>query len=161
MYSLLDELKYITIETCRFLGIKRKDKADTQLMLGTAATETGLGKKLRQIGFSMESNDGAFGSWQMELKTDADIWTHVLAYNSEMEARVLQLMVTRSHKDNLIGNIWYACAMARLQYWRFSEPLPEQDDIYGQAHYWLDYYNKGGKGTVEKFVSAVRKHVLK
>lgn len=162
MSSLLDELLYIIPKTLEYLDIKRSDENDTQMVLRTAAVESALGKELRQTSFSMKSDKGAFGIYQMELATDRDIWNIVLRAYPLIQMKISQLMLSGipDSKDNLLGNIWYATAMCRMQYYRFSEPLPKADDMYGQAKYWLKHYNKGGKGTVEKFVSGCRKHVL-
>lgn len=163
MFSLLDELEYIIPETCKYLDIKRKDENDTAMVLHTAAAESALGLDLRQSSFSMKSNKGAFGLYQMELVTHDDIWNVVLGAYPILQMKISQLILPgiSDPKDNLTANLWYATAMCRMQYYRFSEPLPKADDIYKQADYWLCYYNRGGKGTVEKFVSSVRKYVLK
>ena len=43
--------------------------------------------------------------------------------------------------------------MARLKYWRVSQPLPETLD--GMARYWKTYYNTPkGAGTEDKFRTA-------
>jgi hypothetical protein len=163
MFSLLDELQYIIPATCKYLDIKRKDENDTAMVLHTGAVESALGRDLRQSGFSMKSDKGAFGLYQMELPSADDIWKIVLPAYPKIQMKINQLLMDgiTSEKDNLTGNIWYATAMCRMQYYRFSEPLPDANDIYGQANYWMRHYNKGGKGTVEKFVAAVRKYVLK
>jgi hypothetical protein len=52
--------------------------------------------------------------------------------------------------ETLIWNVRFACCMARVQYWQEEEPIP--DDLEGMAHYYLKYYNRGGKGNVQKFM---------
>jgi len=163
MFSLLDELEYIIPQTCIYLDIKRKDENDTQMVLRTAAVESALGRDLRQSTFSMKSDKGAFGLYQMELATHDDIWEVVLGAYQKIQMKISQLILPgiSDPKDNLTANLWYATAMCRMQYYRIRAPLPDANDIYGQARYWKRYYNGNGKGTIEKFVSAVRKYVIK
>ena len=48
-----------------------------------------------------------------------------------------------------------AAALCRIHYRRVSAPLPQAEDIEGQAEYWLRYYNAGGPGSVQHFLDAV------
>ncbi|CAM2806291.1 hypothetical protein [Komagataeibacter xylinus] len=41
----------------------------------------------------------------------------------------------------LIGNLPYACAMARLKCHRAPDPLPATDDAAGQCRFWKANYN--------------------
>ena len=65
----------------------------------------------------------------------------------------------QSRHDALRDNDKYAAAMARMQYARFTDPLPEAGDIQGQAEYWKQYYNRGSNtpanGTTEQYVDDV------
>lgn len=57
---------------------------------------------------------------------------------------------------NLITDLAYATAMARLVYYRRPEPLPEAHDLDGLARYWKAHFNTDlGAGTVEGFLSKV------
>jgi len=52
----------------------------------------------------------------------------------------------------------YSGLAARLYLARIPEAIPKADDIKAQGQYWKTYYNTAaGKGTVEKFVSDVKK----
>ncbi len=55
--------------------------------------------------------------------------------------------------DHLCWNDWLGCAVARLLYWSIAEPLPAAGDWPALAAYWKAYYNRGGKGTPEKFLA--------
>lgn len=57
----------------------------------------------------------------------------------------------------LQGNILLGIAICRYKYRPVPHPIPPADDHSGQATYWLDYYNAGGKGTVEKFLRAIER----
>lgn len=65
-------------------------------------------------------------------------------------------------KANLVGNLYYQCAIARCRYLMTPDPLPAADDIEGLANYWKEHYNSiDGKGTIEKFVKNYEKYVLR
>jgi len=161
MFNLKDEFTYIISKVHNYLNFKDAICA-RQLMLGTCATETNLGRKLRQCGHSMQSDDGAFGFWQMELSTDVDIWTHLIMKKTRylLYLKMSKLVGEMTHKDALIGNLYYACSMARLQYARHKEPLPPADDLMAQGVYYKKYFNGSGKGSAEKYVEDYKRFVL-
>ena len=159
MLNLKDELIYIISFVHDHLDFADSINA-RQLMLGTCATETNLGQDLRQGGYSMQSDEGAFGFWQMELSTCEDIWTRLIIKKPMLYCKMNKLLGVLSHKDALIGNIYYACAMARLQYARHKEPLPAADDLMAQGVYYKKYFNGFGKGTHEKYVADYKRFVL-
>ena len=154
------ELEYIFYTTMDLIGVK-PGKDACSLVLGTGAAESHLGKYMRQINFSMESNKGAYGLYGMELLSDADLWINYLEYKPFLHQRVQLIVGSLNHKDALIGNLYYQTAMCRLQYARFKEPLPAVDDIEGQGRYYKKYYNTHkGKGSVEKYVEDYRHFLL-
>ena len=55
----------------------------------------------------------------------------------------------------LQGNIPLQIVLCRMKYRPVPRPIPPASDVEGQATYWLNHYNAGGKGTVEKFVKIV------
>jgi hypothetical protein len=161
MYDLKEELRYITCKTHEWLQFPYSDK-ENAIMLGTAATETHLGKTFRQTGYSMESKGGAFSPWGIELKTHDDIWNIVLPRHPHICEHIKEILgCCVSCQDALIGNLYYACAIARLQYWRFPEPLPAADDLESQGKYYKHYFNSSkGKGSVAKYVADYKRFVL-
>lgn len=119
------------------------------LLLGTAAQESHMGKYIKQI-----SGGPAVGIYQMEPATHDDIHTNYLSYRPGLEDKVFEFLgnAPSTLAQHLIGNLFYATAMARLHYLRVKEPLPKADDVEGLAEYWKDHYNtEAGKGTVEEF----------
>ena len=129
--------------------------AARRLVLGTAMVESDL-RFLRQL-----SDGPALGLWQMEPPTHDDIWTHYLFYHPEL-GRHVEAMTARWPRGPhaMVGNLWYACAMARLHYWRSPKHLPKPGDVEGLATIWKRVYNTHlGAGTVEKalpfFTSAI------
>ena len=133
------------------------------LMIGTAFVES-------DNKYRFQKNDGpARGIWQMEPgETGAqDIFTNYLSYQNDKRRKKLYKKLTQiwlgldavpffvpSKKElgiHLACNDWFACAMARLQYYRVPKPLPTT--VHGLAKYWKTWYNSiAGKGTEEKFL---------
>jgi hypothetical protein len=160
MYDLKEELRYIILKTHEMLDIWANPRA-VELLLGTAATETNFGQVLRQEGYSMSSNSGAFGLYQMELDSHDDIWNNFLIYRSILKTKVQMILGCLNCKEALIGNLYYATAMARLQYLRHKESLPPVDDLKKQGDYYCRYFNSSkGKGTVDKYVTDYKRFVL-
>ena len=126
--------------------------AAENLIMGTAAHESGGLKHLRQIG-----GGPALGVFQIEPATALDTWHSYLSLRPKLENLVSELMwpwPEATITNQLIWNFAYATAMARLVYWRKPEPLPDADDIEDLGRVWKsDYNTHKGSGTVAKFVS--------
>ena len=135
------------------------------LLMMTAAHESKGGTFLRQVG--MEGEEGAFGVYQMEIATHDDIYENYLDYHYYLRNLVLDSASSDStHSVELINNLAYATAMARVHYYRVPEALPvlppldrcidvqHQDSLYlwDLAKYAKKYYNtEAGKATPEKY----------
>jgi len=121
-------------------------EAAEQLLLGTAAQESGF-EFIHQIG-----GGPALGLWQMEPATHNDIANNYLKYRPELAAAIFRASGCAGlEANNLLKNLSYACAFARVHYWRVKESLPP--DLLGQAKYYKVYYNTPlGKATVHDYV---------
>lgn len=124
--------------------------AAEQLLLGTAAQESRM-TYLKQLG-----KGPAVGIWQMEPFTHDDLWrTTLLGASNPLAIKVRQLELPNwwaKDAREMVGNLFYACAMARVFYRRIQAPLPAAGDVPAMAAYWKRYYNTAhGKGTVEEF----------
>lgn len=141
--------------TLKFLDMD--SPAARNLILGTIAQESHMGKYLVQLG-----GGPALGVAQMEPATHDDIWDNYLKYRQPIVYKLDQLLcLGRSKHEQLKWNLAYAVAMARVHYRRVAAPLPDADDIEQLAHYWKDHYNTyAGKGTVEEFVHNYQRFVL-
>lgn len=132
--------------------------AAEKLLLGTAIAESRL-QYVRQI-----VNGGAYGPargfFQMEPATHDDIWANYLRWNASLAGQIRRtssyFVGLNPGADEMVANAAYACAMARAHYRRRPEPLPREDDLWGIACYWKDFYNTHlGAGTPEKFIARV------
>lgn len=121
--------------------------AAENLLLGTALQESQL-KYLKQLGAGP-----ALGALQMEPATHDDIWHNYLAYQPDLVSKLKSITraIGPGNAAEMIGNLYYAVAMARVHYRRVAAPLPAAIDARGLAAYWKQYYNTpGGAGTVEE-----------
>lgn len=130
--------------------------AAEDLLLGTAATESHLGKYTSQQG-----GGPALGIYQMEPATLYDIWDSWLAHRPWLRDEIAKVIgcgeanTTRLQYDPI-----YATVMARLHYRRVKWPLPKHGDVVGYAEYWKAHYNTPkGKGTEIKFIADWRRLV--
>ncbi|HEX4871850.1 MAG TPA: hypothetical protein VFV27_05995 [Nevskiaceae bacterium] len=131
------------------MGARFASRHAEQLLLGTALVESDLTHR-RQLG-----NGPARGLFQMEMATHDDIWRHYLAYQPALAAlaRGFKRSAEADAETELVENDRYACAMARLHYFRVRSALPASGAIRDLGQYWKDHYNTPlGRGTVEKFV---------
>ena len=139
------------------------------LMMGTFATESCMGKYVRQIGFKYDTDTGAFGVGQMEIKTHRDHYQNYLDYRQELKAKIESLYIEDPNlmsndeiKGNLMFNLPYAIAMTRIHYWRQSFKIPKMSDDIGQlAKIYKQYYNtSSGQASEQKFIDDYLKYVL-
>jgi hypothetical protein len=143
--------------------------AAEDLVMGTAAVESHCGRYLKQVG-----GGPALGIFQMEPATHDDIWKNYLRHCVNLAGKVAGLssedeesLCTAMRRDaswapwrdyvpdagEMVWNLAYAAAMARVHYRRSPEPLPAAGDVQGMARLWKKVYNTpAGAGTVEKFI---------
>ncbi len=123
-------------------------EAAENLLLVTAAQESRLGYYLRQV------SGPALGLYQIEPNTHNDVWDNFLAFKPELKATVASFVIPANagdKKQDLITNLAYATAIARIIYYRVSERLPDANDVEGLASYWKRHYNTaGGAGSVDE-----------
>ena len=121
--------------------------AAERLLLGTALTESGL------TWLAQKGGGPALGIFQIEPATHADVWANYLAYREDLASRVAWLASSGSRQDQLVWNLAYATAIARLIYYRRPEPLPAADDLQSLARYYKTHFNTlKGKAKVEDFL---------
>ena len=115
-----------------------------ELILGTIAHESHLGKYRRQVG-----GGPALGICQMEPATEIDCWGNYLAYHPDLSVAIKRISgILGPNKAALENNDKYAILMCRVKYMRSKLAIPHADDLEAQAEYWFHIYN--GSGDVEK-----------
>ena len=141
--------KYIIQPTLIKLGLYSRDAEE--LLIATAAHESHLGEYLHQeVG-------PALGIYQMEPSTYEDIFRNYLYYRKSL---LVQIINIATYAEDLMGNLYYATAMARVHYLRVPEKLPKYDDIEAMSFYWKIYYNtEAGRGTEKQFIDDYRRYV--
>lgn len=117
--------KYVIEPTLDSIGLL-SDSA-VNLLLGTCAQESLMGKHLHQTG-----GGPAQGIYQMEPETHEDIWENYLYYREELAELIvgsarqsIQLFVLNEEynkpKGRLITDLRYATAMARVRYFVYRK----------------------------------------
>lgn len=147
---------YVIRPTLKAIGLWSESAEN--LLLGTAAQESQLGRYLTQV------RGPALGIYQIEPATHLDVWNSFLKYNAKLASKVEQLLSPANSKkkdEALITNLAYSTAIARIIYFRISKSLPAANDVKGLAEYWKKYYNTPlGKGKIEEFIENYEEQVL-
>lgn len=125
------------------------------LLLGTCAQESKMGQYLKQLG-----GGPALGIYQIEPDTHSDVLYNYIAYREKLRNRFSMLRTDLSYDYNLMGNLHYSTAIARVIYYRAKGPLPPSGDIEGLAAYWKKHYNTDlGKGKVSDFINNYKRYI--
>ncbi len=145
-----EEIRRLIKEVLQNINLYSKNAEE--LLMMTAAVESNMGEYLYQKGAG-----NARGIWQMEPSTEQDIKDNYLVYHPTLMKRVMEYQ-SLYQDEEMVYNLAYQIAMARVHYLRVKTKLPEATDLQGLAEYWKLYYNSyKGKGTVDK---ALRKYIL-
>lgn len=128
------------------------------LMLGTAAHESLGFTCIRQIG-----KGPALSMFQIEPASYASLLEDTmpgLQRKLPMVAAAFRGMVPRRFSGyppatHLLRDAGYACAVARLLYWRKPGPLPQAANLPAMAAYWKTNYNTAaGAGQVSDWLAS-------
>jgi hypothetical protein len=122
-------------------------QAAENLVLGTALVES-KAEYIHQV------RGPALGLWQMEPATHDDIHANFLVFRKDLRDKLAELATSAeitAGANEMVGNLYYACAMCRLLYRRVREDLPPEKDAEGMASFYKRWYNTpAGKSSVEK-----------
>jgi len=124
-----------------------------ELLMGTAAQESDLGYNLVQVG-----GGPGLGIYSIEPDTHADVLRYLNRPDKGFLRRAVMSLSTDTTDEQLIFNLYYATAIARIRYWYEADPLP--DDIRGHAAYWDDHYNANGVTQIEEYMDSYEGFVL-
>ena len=131
--------------------------AAENLLLGTAAQESGLG-------FHLKVNRGrGLGIYQITPHTHIAIWDKYLIDNPDLASSVRGLasqqeFLTRPHAE-LATNLSYATAIAWMIYRRAEKPLPAANDLPALAQFWLRHFNHRNAATAADFCSTYKRFI--
>lgn len=128
------------------------------LLAGTAVHESGLDNFDQWLGPDDVSLGPAYGIFQIEPATYRDLMANFLAYRKPLAERVAQLLApVPTALEQLVTNLSYATAIARVIYYRAPAPLPAAGDAEALAAYWKQVYNTpSGKGTPAQWLQHYR-----
>lgn len=146
-----DQLRHLIIrETLKELGDWSQDREN--LLLGTAAQESGLGKNLKEGRLA--------GIYHISPATHRAIWDKYLIKQPELASVIRGLAGQRSFlKDphgELISNLKYATAIAWLIYKRTDKELPQGSSLEDLARFWHRHFHTRASGRIEDFVASFR-----
>ena len=130
------------------------------LVLGTAAQETHMGKYLVQIGIGFK---GGIGIYQMEAATYQSLWNRIIIPSVSLRSKFKLFLgyEAKPPPERMASDLWLATAMTRLHYYAINSALPAANDLPGLANYWKRWYNTAlGKGTEEEFIKNYQKYVV-
>lgn len=140
------QLRELIVDVLHYLSpeIPYSENAVNLLML-TAAQESHLGTYIKQI------KGPARGIFQMEPATERDIYDNFLAYKPQIASKI-RALTTDDGPDNLLSNLAYQIAMARVHYFRSPRALGSQTTEWAAT--WKAVYNTPlGKGTEQEAIA--------
>lgn len=146
-------LTHVVRPALALMGEPYDSVAAEQLLIGTAAQESGGFLYLRQTGAGP-----ALGIFQIEPETYHDLWDRC---PTKLRPVLVACAGSFSPPPDLVAwNHKFGAMMARLKYRDDSLPLPVPGNVQGLGWSWKHGYNSvKGAGTVEQFVFSWRRYV--
>jgi hypothetical protein len=150
--------QWVIKPTLKRLGVY--SKAAENLLLATAAQESGLGSHLKPAG------QRALGIYQIHSLSHRHIWDDHLALHSDLASLVRglasqQYFLSHPHAE-LATNLSYATAIAWFMYARHdSFSLPKHDDVNALARAWKRFYHPKSKSTIDDFSNNFSRYIAK
>lgn len=148
MIFTADDLRHLVIrDTLNYLN--DWSLSAENLLLGTAAQETGLGgwHRGRRVGLYHITPAMHRAVWDKYL-------VHYPNLASEVRGMAGQNSFLRAPHGELITNLKYATAIAWMVYRRSGQELPNAHDPVELGKFWHRYFHPKAKGTVADFVSS-------
>lgn len=149
-----DELRHLVIrETLQELG--DWSAANENLLLGTAAQESGLGLKLKAGRLA--------GIYHISPAAHRGVWDKYLINHPDLASVVRGLAGQRSFFQDphgeLVTNLKYATAIAWLIYKRSGRALPESSAPEELAKFWHRHFHARASGKIDDFIQNFRNMV--
>lgn len=140
---------YVIRPVLKHLGVW--NPTSENLLLGTAARESGLGFHLKL------AHHQALGIYQISPRMHRNIWDNFLADKSDLASKVRGLASQReflSHPHHeLATNLAYATAIAWLIFQRSGVDVGgiDRNDVTGMGRLWQKHFHSRNPGTIESF----------
>ena len=133
------------------------NQATENLLLGTAAMESGLG-------FHLQQTRKGYGVFQISAKRHNKLWDSYIGLEPELASYVRgcasQRAFLRHPHSELATNLNYATLIAWMVYRRHQPKMPKyHDDIEALAKLWARYYRKGKSSQTSIFIENYDKYV--
>lgn len=138
------------------MEIEMYSPAAESLLVGTALMESGIEELMQRGG------GPARGLYQMEPATFGDITVRYFSKRPDLRIRCERLLAPApSRWGQVVTNLSWATAIARLKYWMAPEKLPPVADIDALGDYWKRHYNTAeGAGDPAEFARRYRKFAI-
>ncbi len=149
---------YVVRPTLKHMGMWSLSAEN--LLLGTAARESGLGFHLKP------ANTKALGIYQISPRMHRNIWDHFLAPKFELSSVVRGLASQReflSHPHHeLATNLAYSTAIAWLIYYRTGINIKQVNpqDTMALAKIWQKHFHSRCPGSLESFVDSYQQLLI-
>ncbi len=128
------------------------------LLLGTAAQESGLGFHLKI------NRSHGLGIYRIAPKTHLNVWDKYLVKHPNLASSVRGLASQQEFLVNphaeLATNLSYATAIAWMIYRRSEKTLPDPKDVDGLGQYWAQCYHHRPKATAVEFAQRYRHYII-
>lgn len=131
------QLKHLVVMPT-LMGLQLYSPSAVNLLTGTALAES------RATYLHQNGGGPALGLWQMEPATHDDCWVNFLDFFPDAGFTLaVEAMLTQDipSVQQMVSNLRYACAMARIKYYRAPAPLPAADDAAGLSAYHKTVFN--------------------
>ncbi|MGQ9425912.1 hypothetical protein ACXYTJ_05085 [Gilvimarinus sp. F26214L] len=152
-----EELRSFVIRpTLEYLGESgQRARAAENLLLGTAAQESGLGFHLRI------NRARGIGIYQITPQIHVNIWDRYLIDHPDLASDIRGLasqheFLAHPHAE-LATNLSYATAIAWMVYRRTKRKLPAADDILGLGNFWFRHFPHRSSETADDFGDTYRR----
>lgn len=137
------------VNECMLYGVPGPSYID-ELLVATAAIESGMGKWLHQAG------GPAVGVFQIEPASLHDLVNGFITPSKKLKPLLDAHRLGVPVEEQVIWDLRLAAVIARLFYYRVKETLPTEITLQSLWHYYKKHWNTdAGAATLPSFVNAL------
>jgi len=149
---------FVVKPTLKQLGVQSKSAEN--LLLGTAAQESGLGFHFKQ------KHQHGIGIYQISPQRHTKVWDNYLVDQPELASQIRGLASQHEFLENphaeLATNLRYATAIAWMIYQQAAITLPQDsDDIVDLANIWARHFHCRPGANTKEFILCYKDFVSK